>query len=121
MAYNIDVPKPSVADAVEILVDSVVNPKFLSWEVKEAVAKMKADIATVQDNPQTLLLEVQVLTPDPCGQHYAADAFLSWKVKAVAVEMEPSSLSVHHNLQTVRTEAACMGAATLCLHHMASA
>ena len=59
MAYNIDVPKPNVADAVEILVDSVANPKFLAWEVKDAVAKMKGDIATVKDNPPTVLLEVQ--------------------------------------------------------------
>ena len=38
--------------------DSVANPKFLAWEVKDAVAKMKGDIATVKDNPQTVLLEV---------------------------------------------------------------
>ena len=57
MAYNIDVPKTNVADALEILVDSVVNPKFLAWEVKEAVEKMKGDLATVKDNPQTLLME----------------------------------------------------------------
>lgn len=58
MAYNIDVPKTSVAEALEILVDSVVNPKFLAWEVKEAVEKMKGDLQTVKDNPQTLLMEV---------------------------------------------------------------
>ena len=57
MAYNIDVPKTSVAEALEILVDSVVNPKFLAWEVKEAVEKMKGDLQTVKDNPQTLLME----------------------------------------------------------------
>lgn len=68
MAYNIDVPKPNVADAVEILVDSVTNPKFLAWEVKDAVAKMKGDIATVKDNPQTVLLEVYRPTTDCCSQ-----------------------------------------------------
>ena len=57
MAYNIDVPKTNVAEALEILVDSVVNPKFLKWEVKEAVEKMKGDLQTVKDNPQTLLME----------------------------------------------------------------
>ena len=63
MAYNIDVPKTSVAEALEILVDSVVNPKFLAWEVKEAVEKMKADLQTVKDNPQTLLMEVGLWLP----------------------------------------------------------
>ena len=57
MAYNIDVPKTNVAEALEVLVDSVVNPKFLNWEVKEAVEKMKGDLQTVKDNPQTLLME----------------------------------------------------------------
>ena len=64
MAYNIDVPKTSVAEALEILVDSVVNPKFLAWEVKEAVEKMKGDLQTVKDNPQTLLMEA-----GPCLPH----------------------------------------------------
>jgi predicted Zn-dependent peptidase len=59
MAYNIDVPKTNVPEALEILVDSVVNPKFLSWEVKDAVEKMKADLKAVKDNPQTLLMEVR--------------------------------------------------------------
>ena len=67
MAYNIDVPKTSVAEALEILVDSVVNPKFLTWEVKEAVEKMKGDLQTVKDNPQTLLMEAGPVcrTPSP--------------------------------------------------------
>ena len=68
MAYNMDVPKPNLADAVEILVDSVANPKFLAWEVKDAVAKMKGDLATVKDNPQTVLLEVPAPPPEPCNQ-----------------------------------------------------
>jgi len=61
MAYNIDVPKTNVAEALEVLVDSVVNPKFLNWEVKEAVEKMKGDLQTVKDNPQTLLMEAGFL------------------------------------------------------------
>ena len=63
MAYNIDVPKTNVADALEILVDSVVNPKFLAWEVKEAVEKLKGDLQTVKDNPQTLLMEAGLSLP----------------------------------------------------------
>jgi hypothetical protein len=59
MAYNIDVVKTNVPEALEILVDSVVNPKFLSWEVNTAINKMREDIKTVKDNPQTVLLEVR--------------------------------------------------------------
>lgn len=59
MAYNIDVVKTNVPDALEILVDSVVNPKFLSWEVNAAIDKMREDIKSVKDNPQTVLLEVR--------------------------------------------------------------
>ena len=58
MAYNIDVVKTNVPEALEILVDSVVNPKFVSWEVNAAINKMREDIKTVKDNPQTVLLEV---------------------------------------------------------------
>ena len=59
MAYNVDVVKTAVPEALEVLVDSVVNPKFLVWEVADAVAKMREDIKTVKDNPQTVLLEVR--------------------------------------------------------------
>lgn len=59
MAYNIDVVKTNVPEALEILVDSVVNPKFVSWEVNAAINKMREDIKTVKDNPQTVLLEVR--------------------------------------------------------------
>ena len=59
MAYTMDVVKPAVPEALEVLVDAVVNPKFLVWEVAEAVAKMREDIKTVRDNPQTVLLEVR--------------------------------------------------------------
>ncbi len=73
MAYNIDVPKTSVAEALEILVDSVVNPKFLTWEVKEAVEKMKGDLQTVKDNPQTLLMEVGLCLPHKLSGRCIAD------------------------------------------------
>lgn len=58
MAYNIDVVKTNVPEALEILVDSVLNPKFLPWEVDVAIKKMSEDIKSVKDNPQTVLLEV---------------------------------------------------------------
>lgn len=57
MAYNIDTSKVSVPEALEVLADAVLNPKFQSWEVAEQVKKMEADLANLADNPQTTLVE----------------------------------------------------------------
>jgi predicted Zn-dependent peptidase len=37
MAYNIDTSKASIPEALEILTDAVLNPKFQAWEVAEQV------------------------------------------------------------------------------------
>lgn len=37
MAYNIDCTKASVPEALELLADAVLNPKFQAWEVAEQV------------------------------------------------------------------------------------
>jgi hypothetical protein len=37
MAYNIDTSKITVPEALEVLADAVLNPKFQSWEVAEQV------------------------------------------------------------------------------------
>ena len=57
MCYNIDTTKVAVPEALEVLADAVLNPKFQSWEVAEQVKKMEADIKNLTDNPQTTLLE----------------------------------------------------------------
>lgn len=57
MAYTIDTSKVTVPEALELLADAVVNPKFQSWEVAEQVKKMEADVKNLRDNPQTYLLE----------------------------------------------------------------
>ncbi|PSC71302.1 mitochondrial-processing peptidase subunit alpha-like [Micractinium conductrix] len=57
MAYNIDTSKATVPEALEVLADAVLNPKFQSWEVAEQVRKMEADVKNLKDNPQTTLLE----------------------------------------------------------------
>lgn len=57
MAYNIDTSKATVAEALELLSDAVLNPKFQSWEVAEQIRKMEADVKNLKDNPQTTLLE----------------------------------------------------------------
>lgn len=37
MAYNIDCTKATIPEALEVLADAVLNPKFQSWEVAEQV------------------------------------------------------------------------------------
>jgi len=57
MAYNLDIIKTNVPEALEILADSVLNPKFNNWEVREQVEKLKADLENIKNNHQTVLLE----------------------------------------------------------------
>ncbi|XP_037406516.1 mitochondrial-processing peptidase subunit alpha-like [Triticum dicoccoides] len=57
MCYTYDAFRAYVPDMVEVLIDSVRNPAFLDWEVKEQLEEMKAEIAEFSANPQGLLLE----------------------------------------------------------------
>lgn len=57
MAYTGDVIKTYMPEMVELLVDSIRNPLFNGWEVKEQLQKVKAEIAEVANNPQSVLLE----------------------------------------------------------------
>lgn len=57
MAYSIDVPKPLVPAALEVLCDAVLNPKFEPHEVAAAKTRLAADVASLKDNPQAALLE----------------------------------------------------------------
>lgn len=60
IVYNIDAVKTNVPEALEILADSVLNPAFLNWEVRDALARLKEDLKEIEGNPQTMLLEVRV-------------------------------------------------------------
>ncbi|BBN00700.1 mitochondrial-processing peptidase subunit alpha [Marchantia polymorpha subsp. ruderalis] len=57
MAYTGDTIKTYMPEMVELLIDSIRNPLFLDWEVKEQLQKVKAEIAEVANNPQSVLLE----------------------------------------------------------------
>ncbi|KAH7416340.1 hypothetical protein KP509_14G086800 [Ceratopteris richardii] len=57
MAYTGDVIKTYMPEIVELLVDSVRNPVFYQWEVKEQVAKVKAELVEILNNPQSVLIE----------------------------------------------------------------
>ncbi|KAK3165385.1 hypothetical protein QOZ80_1AG0032500 [Eleusine coracana subsp. coracana] len=57
MCYTYDSFKTYVPEMVEVLIDSVRNPAFFDWEVKEQLEKMKSEIAENSECPQGLLLE----------------------------------------------------------------
>lgn len=58
MAYAVDVARPLVPEALELLSDAVLNPKFEAWEVEAAAKRLAADAAAMKEgNPQGGLLE----------------------------------------------------------------
>ncbi|KAI3978185.1 hypothetical protein MKX01_013016 [Papaver californicum] len=57
MGYTHDALKTYIPQMVEQLVDTVRNPVFLDWEVKEQLQKVKDEIAEMDNNPQSLLME----------------------------------------------------------------
>lgn len=62
IAYNIDVAKSNVPEALEVLADAVLNPRFTTWEVAEAIQKIEQDIKGLKENPQTVLLEASCIS-----------------------------------------------------------
>eukprot|EP00873_Tetraselmis_striata_P007850 jgi/Tetstr1/428114/TSEL_018169.t1 len=63
MAYNIDCVRSSVPEALELLLDCVVNPKFTAWDLAAQKKKIKSELLQISEQPGTVLLE---------GMHYAA-------------------------------------------------
>ena len=60
MAYAVDVARPLVPEALELLSDAVLNPKFEAWEVEAAAKRLAADAAAMKEgNPQGGLLEAR--------------------------------------------------------------
>ncbi|XP_050364466.1 mitochondrial-processing peptidase subunit alpha-like isoform X2 [Argentina anserina] len=57
MSYTISSLKTYVPEMVELLIDSVRNPVFLDWEVKEELCRVKNDIGEASKNPEALVLE----------------------------------------------------------------
>ncbi|GAA0164564.1 metalloprotease [Lithospermum erythrorhizon] len=57
MSYTYDALRTYIPEMVELLVDSVRNPAFLDWEVKEQLQKVKSEISEMSKNPQHLLME----------------------------------------------------------------
>lgn len=62
MAYTMDCVRSAVPEAVEILTDAVLNPKFLPWEVAGAIARIREDVKNVKDNPYTVVNEARMVS-----------------------------------------------------------
>ncbi|GBG84704.1 hypothetical protein CBR_g39080 [Chara braunii] len=57
MAYTGDALRTHMPEILELLADSVRNPKFVEWEVKEQLARVKAEVSEMANNPQSLMVE----------------------------------------------------------------
>ncbi|KAH7680744.1 mitochondrial-processing peptidase subunit alpha protein [Dioscorea alata] len=57
MAYSYDTLKAYLPQAIELLLDSVINPVFLENEVQEQLKKVKGAIGEMSKDPQQFLLE----------------------------------------------------------------
>ncbi len=107
IAYNIDVVKTNVPEALEVLADAVLNPRFTTWEVAEQMEKIEQDIKSLKENPQTVLLEVT--SPGTAGeQSLACTCAHCWLLQCT---VEVSSWHVIEVLQLRRSERApnCAG------------
>lgn len=61
--------KSNVPEALEILADAVLNPRFTNWEVADQIVKMEHDIKGLKENPQTVLLEVRLHRPSKVSKY----------------------------------------------------
>lgn len=57
MAYTGDALKTYLPEMLEIVVDSVRNPIFNEWEVKEQLERVREEVQGAASNPQSLVLE----------------------------------------------------------------
>ena len=58
MVYTVDCVKTNTAEALEILADAVLNPRFQPWDVADQVEKLAEDLKAIKQKPQTIILEV---------------------------------------------------------------
>merc|ERR1719197_1845533 len=56
--YQVDTLKSAVPDAVAMLAETTLNPKFLSWEVEEAHSAVKVELDELKQNHQALMQEL---------------------------------------------------------------
>ena len=58
LAYSADVIRSNTAEIVEILTDTVLNPKYNPWEVAEQIFRLKEDVKNFQTNHMGAMQEV---------------------------------------------------------------
>ena len=59
MAYAVDVAKISIPEALELLLDTTLNPKLPSWEVEATAKRLEDDVKRFKEaDPHGVLLEV---------------------------------------------------------------
>mmetsp|Transcript_226 Transcript_226/g.521 ORF Transcript_226/g.521 Transcript_226/m.521 type:complete len:505 (-) Transcript_226:438-1952(-) len=57
MAYTVDCLRTNLPEAVELLADCVMNPKFAEHEVGKVAASLKAEMSELAANPTNLIME----------------------------------------------------------------
>ena len=57
MAYTVDCLKTNLPEAVELLADSVMNPKLADHEVADVASALKAEMTDLASNPANLMME----------------------------------------------------------------
>ena len=53
-----DTLKSSVGEAVEMLAETTLSPKLLPWEMEQVSAAVKADVESLEHNPEALVQEL---------------------------------------------------------------
>eukprot|EP00191_Tetraselmis_sp_GSL018_P009543 CAMPEP_0177603776 /NCGR_PEP_ID=MMETSP0419_2-20121207/15720_1 /TAXON_ID=582737 /ORGANISM="Tetraselmis sp., Strain GSL018" /LENGTH=483 /DNA_ID=CAMNT_0019097625 /DNA_START=116 /DNA_END=1567 /DNA_ORIENTATION=+ len=57
MGYNVDCVRTNTAEAVELLLDAVLKPKFQPWDLKAQADKIHAELMQLSKNPAFILQE----------------------------------------------------------------
>ena len=52
-------PQISIPEAVELLLDAVLNPKLQQWEVEKVAQRLEGDLEAFKADPHACLLEVR--------------------------------------------------------------
>ena len=58
IVYQVDTLKSSVGEAVEMLAETTLSPKLLPWEMEQVSAAVKADVESLEHNPEALVQEL---------------------------------------------------------------
>ena len=57
MGYNVDCVRSNIPEALELLLDAVLQPKYTTWDLKAQVQKIKGELLAYAQNPVGMLNE----------------------------------------------------------------